>query len=309
LLKRTAQSRIRAGENFRTDRRPAATTEAAPRDRRAPTKGQTAMTRSHAHVPAALAAAALASAAAAQSFNIDFTRDGAAPPDAYAAAGLAGRWNAVDPPNFGASVPLVGLGGETTSATIVNLGGADLLTKATPATGDDDALLSDYLVTYDAGLESCIFFNGLEPGTYEVTIYAWTPDDEAVESLATVDEAPGVEHLVGGAWDGELTHGVTHATFTAEVGDNGLLRTHSGIAMGADPALGAAFNGIQIRLLGGCLADLDADGAVGSGDLGALLAAWGACPLSAACPANLDGDGDVDSADLGVMLAAWGACD
>jgi len=267
------------------------------------------MTRFRAHVLAIIGSGALASAAAAQSFNIDFTRDGAAPADDFAAAGLAGRWNAVDPPNFGANVPLVDLDGEPTGVTIVNLGGADLLTKTTAATGDDDALLGDYLVTYNASLESCIFFNGLEPGTYEVTIYAWTPDDEAVESLATVDEAPGVETLVGGAWDGSLQPGVTHATFTAEVLGNGLLRTHSGIALGADPALGAAFNGIQIRLLGGCLADLDADGAVGSGDLGILLAAWGACPLTAACPAHLDGDGDVDSADLGVMLAAWGACD
>ena len=29
---------------------------------------------------------------------------------------------------------------------------------------------------------------------------------------------------------------------------------------------------------GGCVADLDGDGVVGSGDLGSLLAAWGPCP-------------------------------
>jgi len=52
-----------------------------------------------------------------------------------------------------------------------------------------------------------------------------------------------------------------------------------------------------------CDADLDGDGAVGSGDLGALLAAWGQ-----AGPADLDGDGTVGSGDLGALLAAWGPC-
>lgn len=54
-----------------------------------------------------------------------------------------------------------------------------------------------------------------------------------------------------------------------------------------------------------CLADLDADGAVGPGDLAALLAAWGACP---GCGADLDGDGVVGPADLAALLASWGPC-
>jgi len=49
-------------------------------------------------------------------------------------------------------------------------------------------------------------------------------------------------------------------------------------------------------------ADLDGDGAVGSGDLGILLAAWG----SGDPAADLDGDGVVGSGDLGILLAAWG---
>lgn len=47
-------------------------------------------------------------------------------------------------------------------------------------------------------------------------------------------------------------------------------------------------------------ADLDGDGAVGSGDLGVLLSQWGG-PGSA----DLDGDGLVGSGDLGILLAAW----
>jgi hypothetical protein len=48
--------------------------------------------------------------------------------------------------------------------------------------------------------------------------------------------------------------------------------------------------------------DLDGNGAVDGGDLGALLSAWGAC---AGCAADLNGDGVVDGADLGLVLTAW----
>jgi len=51
-----------------------------------------------------------------------------------------------------------------------------------------------------------------------------------------------------------------------------------------------------------CAADLDGNGSVDSGDLGALLAAWGTAI------ADLNGDGATDSADLGFLLSGWGAC-
>jgi len=50
--------------------------------------------------------------------------------------------------------------------------------------------------------------------------------------------------------------------------------------------------------------DLDGDGAIGGGDIGVLLAAWGGCPAGA-CPSDLDGDGTVGGADLGLLLSAW----
>lgn len=49
-------------------------------------------------------------------------------------------------------------------------------------------------------------------------------------------------------------------------------------------------------------ADLNADGAVGSEDLGLLLGEWGRC---AGCASDLNGDGFVNSADLGILLGAW----
>ncbi len=255
-------------------------------------------------VTAVLTAALGAAGASAQSFNIDFTRDGDAPSAAYAGAGQAGFWNAVDPPNFGGVIPINGLDGAPTGVTIVNLGGAELPTFPGPIAneGDDRSLMNDCLITRSATLESCIFFAGLEPGTYEVTIYAWMPEAPGVLSWATVDEAPGTGQLVGGEWPGQHELGVTYSQHTAEVLEDGRLRTHSGVAAGANPALGAAFNGIQIRLLGGCAADLDGDGGVGSDDLAALLAAWGGGG------ADLDSDGVVGSGDLAILLAAWGAC-
>ena len=53
-----------------------------------------------------------------------------------------------------------------------------------------------------------------------------------------------------------------------------------------------------------CLGDLDGDGTVGTSDLLALLAAWGA----AGGPADLDGDGLVSTGDLLVLLSVWGPC-
>jgi hypothetical protein len=53
--------------------------------------------------------------------------------------------------------------------------------------------------------------------------------------------------------------------------------------------------------------DLDGDGDVDTGDLLALLAAWGPCPpLPEACPADLDGDGNVGTGDLLILLGNWG---
>ena len=70
--------------------------------------------------------------------------------------------------------------------------------------------------------------------------------------------------------------------------------------------------GVSVLVLGSaivqadCPGDLDGNGEVNGGDLGSMLAAWGACP--APCPADLDGNGVVNGADLGAMLAGWGLC-
>jgi len=50
-------------------------------------------------------------------------------------------------------------------------------------------------------------------------------------------------------------------------------------------------------------ADLDADGVVGSADLGLLLAAWGKAAPDA--PADLNADGQINGADLGRLVDRW----
>ena len=57
-----------------------------------------------------------------------------------------------------------------------------------------------------------------------------------------------------------------------------------------------------------CPGDVDGDGQVGPGDLGLLIASWGACPGSGGCPADVDGNDVVNAGDLGLLVGAWGPC-
>ena len=55
---------------------------------------------------------------------------------------------------------------------------------------------------------------------------------------------------------------------------------------------------------GGCRADFNCYGGVGSADLGLLLGAWGSTdPVY-----DLDGDGVVGGSDIGALVAQWGDC-
>lgn len=58
-----------------------------------------------------------------------------------------------------------------------------------------------------------------------------------------------------------------------------------------------------------CPGDLDLNGWVNGGDIGALFTVWG---TSSNCPASLDGDlngdGTVDADDLLILLSQWGEC-
>jgi len=186
----------------------------------------------------------------AQSFNFDFGPPDSGPPATYAAAGSAGYWNSI-PAAHGTNTPgLRDLAGNVTGVSISQIGGFSLLTQNDPlVTGDDAVLLDDFLVTYSPTLETCIYLNGLQAGTYEVLIYARMPDPQVL-SYASVDQEPGFPHYsVGGAWSGNHALLASYSRHVAVVGPAGDLDLHSGVVPGAQPALGAALNGLQVLRL------------------------------------------------------------
>ncbi|NNM25396.1 MAG: hypothetical protein HKO59_05330 [Phycisphaerales bacterium] len=247
--------------------------------------------------------------AAGQAINIDFGLPGAGPPDTYAAAGRAGVWNSIE----GEETPfwdpriiyeLVDVDGNATGVTLYQFGGTELIAADDPALdGPDAVFLNDAIVTHTLGLETCLWINGLANGTYEVLTYAWMPEHPESRARVRHDFQP-VTVDVGGPWPDGHVEGVTYARHVIEV-TSGFIGSHSGNVAGADLLVGAALNGMQLRPIVDCPADLDGSGGVGFTDLLSILAAWGPC---AACPQDLDGSGDVGFTDLLTVLSAWGPC-
>jgi uncharacterized protein (TIGR03382 family) len=200
-----------------------------------------------------------ASAAHAQSINVNFGPTTAKPSATYAAAGLAGPWNTI----AGTSGPVyngfVAIDGTATPIEMTQSPTTTLLGTGDPSvTGDDATLLDNGLDT--TGAETCLMFSGFEPGTYEVLIYAWTPNQPAVLSRTRQDQAPSTKD-VGGAWSGQHVEGVTYARYTVTVDSSGNLPAHSGLAP-SQPS--AALNGVQIRLLADGVPDAGAGGGGGA---------------------------------------------
>jgi hypothetical protein len=182
----------------------------------------------------------------AQSFNLDFGESANAPASSYGGAGLAGAWNAVRADN-NAHYFLNDLAGNSTFVVFYQFGGVAGFTATDPSVSGDDALLmNDGLITHNPNLDSCFYFNGLQPGTYEVITYAWRPDVPTLMSKSFIDNTPGLE-ISGGAWPGQHVHGVTYAKHLVTVTASGFMGPHSGLAAGADSGVGAVCNGMQLR--------------------------------------------------------------
>jgi hypothetical protein len=109
--------------------------------------------------------------------------------------------------------------------------------------------------------------------------------------------------MVGGAWTGQHAAGVTYARHLVQVTD-GTMGSHSGIPSGGSPIVGAALNGIQLRYIDPCPADVDGDDEIGVDDLIAVILAWG----SSDPDADVNDDGAVDVDDLVEVVLAWGPC-
>ncbi len=191
-----------------------------------------------------------------QDFNVDVGLPGSQPSSGYAAAGRAGVWNSVRADHISPFTPgptaqdvfLVDLDGNPTGVGFHQFGGMDLVAANDPSvSGDDAALLNDYLATHSA-LEDCMYLNGLVDGDYEVITYAWMPNSPGTLQNVRFDNHPGNE-LAGGAWGGQHASSVTYTREIVTV-TGGHLGWHVGIPSGGAAFPGAAFNGFQIRRLG-----------------------------------------------------------
>lgn len=235
----------------------------------------------------------------AQSLNINFGTK-TSPTPSFGGEGAPGRWNTIAGVQ-GTHYSLAGLDGSPSGVTVNNIGGSQLLFDNNQATaGDEAALMDSYLVTFNPNLEVCLFFTGLENGTYFVVTYAWLPLQPGVSSLVSVDETAEPNELVGGPWPGGLLVGRTHAIHTAEV-TTGALGLHSGIPAGGSPQV-AALNGVQlVKLPDGPIfvrGDSNLDGQIDIGDpilvLGQL---FGVGTILCDDAADANDDGVVDIAD------------
>ena len=185
---------------------------------------------------------------AAQNFNLDYGEPAVVPSSTYAGAGLPGYWNGIRA-DISNVYTLNDLAGTPTSVTFWQTGAAGAIAENDPSvTGDAALLMNDGIITYTAGVDSCFYFNNLQPGTYELITYAWRPNHPTELARTVVDNTPGTE-ITGGAWPGDQAHGVTYARHIVTVDASGSFVAHSGLASGSDPVVGAVCNGMQLRRL------------------------------------------------------------
>lgn len=252
----------------------------------------------------AVALALSASQLSAQSFNLDFGEPATGPSSSYAAAGLPGYWNAIRADSTPDYI-LSNLTGNATNVHFHQVGGAPMVPANDPSiNGDDALLLNDGLITFNPGLDSCFYFNGLTPGTYELITYAWRPNDPTLMAKSFVDNTPGLE-ISGGAWPGYHAHNGTYARHIVTVDASGFMGPHSGLAAGANAAVGAVCNGMQLRKIDEHAAFCPGDGTGGACPCNNNGASGHGCGNSAfAAGALLSGSGAASVALDGVVLSA-----
>jgi hypothetical protein len=211
-----------------------------------------------------LAVTGLPVSSAAFSINVDFGDSATAPSPAYAAAGLAGTWNAVPALPATVRMSLVGLDGAATTAEIYQIGGSTMLVSDDAATaGNDEALLDDMFLSFNDPLDECVWFEGLTNGEYRVIIYALTPNDPNLLSRVRVDFATPGPVWIGGAWTGAHVEGLSYQSFDVSVFD-GTIGLHSGVV---SALIQSGINGIQVVDLGDVTSAALGDGAFDAAEL------------------------------------------
>ncbi len=218
----------------------------------------------------ACGAMSFATPALAQSVNIEFGNGLSVPSPTYpGATGQRGTWNSFASMPTSQRFVLKGLDGlNLPTARIYNIGTTQLLAFDHPqTTGEDEKLLDEMYLSFNNPVDACFFFEGMRPGSYEVTLYAWTPNNTSLLSRARVDNSPQGPIMVGGSWRGQHEAGVTYARFPVQTAD-GRLGMHSGLFGGN---IQSGVNGIQLRYLDACRADLTSGDLAGIPDGGVTI--------------------------------------
>ena len=175
--------------------------------------------RAHRTRAAAIALVLFAAPAAAQNFNVDVGIALGEPSDSYGgAAAQAGRWNqlsVVAPVNT--PVALLDLSGAGTAVSVEfnKLGNGNLNFDNLLTSGDDEALLDDFCDVGNTGASKVRFrFKNLQPGSYDVFVYAWAPDDpfNFLTNVTVVGGANGIQACGGNDWTGAHVLGETYVT-------------------------------------------------------------------------------------------------
>lgn len=171
----------------------------------------------------------------AQTINIDLGLPGTAPPTGYRAAGMPGFWNVFEATEPTVTYPLVNIHGQPTGATTRQYGGTEILSLPLGGPGEPEGaealLLGDTLLTQTT-IETCLFFHGLQNGTWEVTSYAWHPGKPSTQSSVHIDFILTTV-LVGGSWSGSLSDPGSYTRHVVPV-TTGFLGPHFGVPPGGD---------------------------------------------------------------------------
>ena len=201
----------------------------------------------------AFALALFSAPAAAQSFNLDVGVAFGEPFSPYgAAAGQPGPWNVVDMSGpVKTPMLLTDVTGTTGPATVEynkkangNLSFDNLLT-----TGDDESLLDDFVDVGNALISKVKYtILNLNPGTYDVYVYAWAPDVPLTyfSDVEVIGGPAGIQTCGGVDWTGVHVLGETYVTDTVTVAPGGDIRVRVTFSNGY-----ASCNGIQIVEVGG----------------------------------------------------------
>ncbi|MDF1810478.1 MAG: GC-type dockerin domain-anchored protein [Phycisphaerales bacterium] len=238
--------------------------------------------------------------ATAQSFNVEFGTPETSPSDTYAAVGLPGLWNTFSSmPNF-MRLPLLGLDGEPIAADIMNIGFDNIESAENVSTfGDNESLLDDCFTSFNDPIDGCIFLRFVEPGEYQVIMYALAPDDDSLLSRLRIDQNEEEPEFVGGQWVGVHQDGMSYMSQIATVGSDGRLDIHSGLPSGN---LRSILNGFQVVQLAPCQPDMNNDGDLNFFDVSAFLAAFGSQDQSA----DFNNDSEFNFFDVSSFLSAFG---